>query len=55
MRTNLDCFPCFLRQALDAVRMVTQDERIQRKTLDAVFSILLNVSVYLLKLRIKIG
>lgn len=47
MKTNLDCFPCFLRQALDAARMVTQDERIQRKTLDGVLSILLNVSVYM--------
>ena len=46
MRTNLYCFPCFLRQALDAVKMVTQDERIQRKTLNAVFSILSNVSVH---------
>jgi uncharacterized protein with ATP-grasp and redox domains len=44
--TSLDCFPCFLHQALDAVKMVTQDERIQRKTLNAVFSILSNVSVH---------
>ena len=46
MMTSLDCFPCFLHQALDAVKMVTQDERIQRKTLNAVFSILSNVSVH---------
>ena len=37
MRTNLDCFPCFLRQALEAVRMVTQNEGIQRKALNSVF------------------
>jgi uncharacterized protein with ATP-grasp and redox domains len=28
MRTYLDCVPCFLRQALDAARRVTDDERI---------------------------
>ena len=25
MRTSLDCFPCFVRQALDAARMVSTD------------------------------
>jgi len=61
MRTNLYCFPCFLRQALDAVRMVTQDEGIQRKTLNSVFSILSNISIrtnpaeiaHLVHLRVK--
>jgi uncharacterized protein with ATP-grasp and redox domains len=47
MRTNLDCFPCFLRQALEAARMVTQNEGIQRKVLSSVFSILSNVSVHM--------
>ncbi|NWF94032.1 MAG: DUF89 family protein [Syntrophaceae bacterium] len=47
MKTNLDCFSCFLRQALDAVRMVTQDEAIQRKVLNSVFTILINVSVHM--------
>ena len=28
MRTHLDCIPCFVRQALDAVRLVTDDEAI---------------------------
>jgi len=46
MRTNLDCLPCFLRQALEAARMVTQNEGIQRKVLNSVFSILSNVSVH---------
>jgi uncharacterized protein with ATP-grasp and redox domains len=46
MRANLDCFPCFLRQALEAARMVTRDERVQRKVLDSVFSILSNISVH---------
>ena len=45
MRTHLDCFPCFLRQALEAARMVTQSEGIQRKGLNPVFLILSNVSV----------
>jgi uncharacterized protein with ATP-grasp and redox domains len=44
MRTHLDCFPCFLRQALDAARMVTQNTGIQRKVLNSVLSILSNVS-----------
>jgi len=46
MRTDLDCFPCFLRQALEAARMVTENEGIQRKVLNSVFSILSNVSVH---------
>jgi uncharacterized protein with ATP-grasp and redox domains len=47
MRTNLDCFPCFLRQASEAAQMVTQNEGIQRKVLNSVFSILSNVSVHM--------
>jgi uncharacterized protein with ATP-grasp and redox domains len=47
MRTYLDCLPCFLRQSLEAVRMVTQNEGIQRKVLNSVFSILSNVSVHM--------
>jgi uncharacterized protein with ATP-grasp and redox domains len=27
MKTYLDCYPCFLRQALDAARMAGADER----------------------------
>jgi hypothetical protein len=33
MQTFLDCFPCFLRQALDATRFVTDDESIQEQVL----------------------
>ncbi len=29
MKTHLDCVPCFIRQALEAVRMVTDDEAAQ--------------------------
>ncbi|MDY6845135.1 MAG: ARMT1-like domain-containing protein [Thermodesulfobacteriota bacterium] len=41
MKTYLDCLPCFLRQALEATRMVTDNEVIQRKVLDCVMERLL--------------
>jgi hypothetical protein len=31
MRTYFDCIPCFVRQALDAARMATDDEQIHEK------------------------
>jgi len=33
MRTYLDCIPCFIRQALDALRQVTDDEELMRRAL----------------------
>lgn len=33
MRVHLDCFPCFLRQTLDAVRFVTDDEAVHEAVL----------------------
>ncbi|MCK4292775.1 MAG: DUF89 family protein [Planctomycetes bacterium] len=33
MRTYFDCIPCFVRQALDSVRMTTGDEQVQEKVL----------------------
>ena len=33
MRTFFDCIPCFVRQALDAVRLVTDDEGIHERVL----------------------
>lgn len=33
MKTHLDCIPCFLRQALDAVRRATDDERLHAEFL----------------------
>jgi len=33
MRTYLDCVPCFVRQAIDAARMVTDDPRIHERVL----------------------
>ncbi|MFH0756448.1 MAG: ARMT1-like domain-containing protein [Bacteroidota bacterium] len=36
MRTNFECFPCFVEQALRASRMVTDDERTIKEILDRV-------------------
>jgi hypothetical protein len=33
MKTFMDCIPCFARQALDAVRMVTDDEKVHERVL----------------------
>ncbi len=42
MKTYLDCFPCFLRQALDTARLSTNDEKIQRLALIEVMKFLVN-------------
>jgi len=42
MKSNLDCIPCFIRQALEASRMVTDDEQLQREVLNEVMNILSN-------------
>lgn len=48
MKTYLDCVPCLLRSALDAVRLVTPDERVHekvlREVLDAAGAMDLNIS-----------
>ncbi|MCD6359088.1 MAG: DUF89 family protein [Dehalococcoidia bacterium] len=36
MKTYFDCIPCFFSQALRAIRVVTDDEKTQRKVLDYV-------------------
>jgi damage-control phosphatase, subfamily I len=36
MKVNLDCFPCFVRQALEAARMASDDEHQHRALLDHV-------------------
>ncbi|MEW6739834.1 MAG: damage-control phosphatase ARMT1 family protein [Nitrospirota bacterium] len=36
MKTHLDCFPCFLRQTLIAVRLGTKDEALQAEVLKGV-------------------
>jgi uncharacterized protein with ATP-grasp and redox domains len=40
MRTYLDCYPCFLRQALEAARLAGADERQQQAVLDRVLDVL---------------
>ena len=40
MKTYLDCYPCFLRQALEATRMAGADERQQKAVLDRVLDVL---------------
>lgn len=40
MKTYLDCYPCFLRQALEAARMAGADERQQRLAIDLVLDLL---------------
>jgi len=36
MKTYLDCFPCFLNQALRAARITTDDEKKIKRVLDKV-------------------
>jgi len=36
MRTSLECLPCFIRQALDATKIVTKDEKLLSKILKKV-------------------
>ena len=36
MKANLECIPCFMRQALQTSRLATTDERLQEKSLKAV-------------------
>lgn len=43
MKTYLDCFPCFLRQALDAARMAGAGEAQQKAVLDCVLKVLREV------------
>jgi len=40
MRTFFDCIPCFVRQSLDAVRMVTSDEAVHEQLLREVLEML---------------
>lgn len=40
MRGYLDCFPCFLRQALEVARLSTPDENLQSLVLDRVMGVL---------------
>ena len=45
MKVYLDCFPCFMRQALEAARMATADPAVHRGVLDRVAELLPAVPV----------
>jgi hypothetical protein len=45
MKTYLDCYPCFLRQALNAARLAGADERRQKAVLDRVLDALRQVEI----------
>lgn len=45
MKTCLDCIPCFIRQALEASKMATEDKTKQEKVLKAVLSELKKTSL----------
>ena len=45
METYLDCIPCFIRQALDAVRLVTDDKGVQERVLREVLSVASNMDL----------
>ena len=44
MKTYLDCFPCMLRQALEAARMAEADAGQQRAVLNRVMELLFPVA-----------
>jgi uncharacterized protein with ATP-grasp and redox domains len=43
MKTYLDCYPCFLRQALDAARLAGADEQQQKAVLDRICDVLKSI------------
>lgn len=45
MRTYLDCYPCFLRQALEAARQLGADERKQKIVLERVLELLRGIEL----------
>ena len=45
MRTYLDCYPCFVRQALEAARMAGADQERQRIVLDRVLGALMEIDI----------
>lgn len=44
MQTSLDCVPCFVRQTLDASRMVSNDPRLQERVIREVLSKISRIS-----------
>jgi uncharacterized protein with ATP-grasp and redox domains len=47
MKTYLDCLPCFMRQALGAARVASDDEHVHRRVLDSVASMIPQFSLEL--------
>jgi uncharacterized protein with ATP-grasp and redox domains len=45
MRTYLDCFPCFLNQALRAARIATDDNKKMKRVLDEVGMMLRDIPI----------
>jgi damage-control phosphatase, subfamily I len=46
MKTYLDCIPCFVRQAFETAKMVTDDKTIQREILKQTLEIVDNLEAY---------
>jgi uncharacterized protein with ATP-grasp and redox domains len=47
MQVYLDCFPCFLRQTLDAIRFVTADERVHETVVREVLDLMCRIDAQL--------
>jgi damage-control phosphatase, subfamily I len=47
MKTYLDCIPCFFKQALEASRIAGADEKTQKKVLDQLAAILVDIPLEL--------
>jgi len=45
MRTYFDCIPCFLRQALDSVRMITSDEQLHEQLMREVLRLVAEMNL----------
>jgi len=46
MRTYIDCIPCFLRQALDSLRIATEDEKLREDVLRRVLRLCAEIDMH---------
>ena len=46
MRTYFDCIPCFMRQTLDAVRLITEDEQIHEQVMREVLRLVSKMDLH---------
>ena len=46
MRIYLDCFPCFLRQALDAARFATEDKEVHKRVIQDVLRLAIQTDMH---------